>query len=110
MLNCRDLLQEAQPTLSGWHRNGLFPGPSDDFDEDNMIQQGRLYCDSCQLPLILGGESSIQVLVELVRGGCDRHFCAKCFEAAKKPAARSARKWEGAKSLKTNQDPTLDAC
>jgi hypothetical protein len=53
-----------------------------------MIQDGKLFCDICEAQIVLAEKLSTQVLVELVRGGTDRHYCADCFEAAQNPSRR----------------------
>ena len=55
-----------------------------------MIQDGKLFCVLCEHQIVLAEKVSTQVLVELVQGGTDRHYCANCFEAAQNPSRRSA--------------------
>lgn len=53
-----------------------------------MIQDGKLFCNLCEQQIRLAEKSSTQVLLELVKGGTDRHYCENCVDAAQKSSRR----------------------
>ena len=53
-----------------------------------MIQDGKLFCNNCEQQIRLSEKPSTQVLLELVQGGMDRHYCENCVDAARKPLRR----------------------
>jgi hypothetical protein len=53
-----------------------------------MIQDGKLFCNHCEQQIRLGEKPSTQVLLELVQGGMDRHYCENCVDAAHRLSRR----------------------
>jgi hypothetical protein len=53
-----------------------------------MIQDGKLFCNICEQQIHLAEKPSTQVLLELVKGETDRHYCENCVEAAQSPSRR----------------------
>jgi hypothetical protein len=43
-----------------------------------MVQDGKIFCDSCEKQIDLA--EGTRVLVEFVKGSSDQHFCEGCIE------------------------------
>ena len=54
-----------------------------------MIQDGKFFCNGCKKQIAFADQQVIQVFVELVKGGSDRHYCEDCIVCARK-SPRSA--------------------
>jgi hypothetical protein len=56
-----------------------------------MLQDANLVCDICNGQISLAGKTSVQLLIELVKEGPDRHYCESCMEQARSPKRDTMR-------------------